>query len=38
VIKKWFFVELKPEIFWPRERDFRTTTAVTLSLEVQVGG
>jgi len=36
-IKKWLFIELQPEIYWLREKDFKATTAFTLSLEVQFG-
>lgn len=36
-IKKWFFFELKPELYWPQESDYSITTAFTLTLEVQFG-
>jgi hypothetical protein len=37
LIKPWFFVELKPELYWPRDRGFRSITAATLTFEIQFG-
>jgi len=36
-IKKWIFFEVIPEVYWPRERDFKTTGALKLILEIQFG-
>jgi hypothetical protein len=36
-IKKWLFFEVQPEVYWLREKDFQTTFALTLTLEIQFG-
>lgn len=36
-IKRWLYFELKPEVYWLRENNFRTTSAFTLTLEAQFG-
>ncbi len=36
-IKKWLFFELRPEINWQREHQFKAATAFTLTLEVRFG-
>lgn len=36
-IKKWLFLELLPEISWPREHGFKSVAAFTLTLEVRFG-
>ncbi|WP_303720336.1 hypothetical protein [Malonomonas rubra] len=35
IIKKWLFIELKPEVQWRREKDFDPTGIFTLTFEVQ---
>ncbi|NOY12356.1 MAG: hypothetical protein GXP51_01285 [Deltaproteobacteria bacterium] len=35
IIKKWLFIELKPEIKWARDKDFKATGIFTLTFEVQ---
>lgn len=35
IIKKWLFVELKPEAKWSRENDFKVAGIFTLTFEVQ---
>lgn len=35
IIKKWLFVELRPEVKWSREKDFKATGIFTLTFEVQ---
>ncbi len=37
IIKKWLFVELKPEVKWARENDFKSAGIFTLTLEAQFG-
>ncbi|MFO7577149.1 MAG: hypothetical protein R6W66_05425 [Pelovirga sp.] len=37
LLKPWFFVELKPELYWPRDRGFHSITAATLTFEIQFG-
>ena len=36
-IKKWLFFELRPEVNWQREKDFKATLAFTFTLEVRFG-
>ena len=36
-LKEWLYFEVLPEVFWPRERDFTSTTALSLTLEIQFG-
>lgn len=35
IIKKWLFVEMKPEVKWAREKNFKAASIFTLTLEVQ---
>jgi hypothetical protein len=35
IVKKWLFIELKPELKWPRVKNFDTTGIFTLTLEIQ---
>ena len=37
-LRPWFFVEFWPIVGWPEERDYRTTLAARLRLEVNFGG
>jgi hypothetical protein len=36
-IKKWLFVELRPEINWQRENNFKMATAFTVTVEARFG-
>lgn len=38
IAKKWLFVELKPELKWTREKNFKATSIFTLTVEIQFGG
>jgi len=37
IFRQWLFIELKPEIYWHRNQDFRATSLFTLNLEIQFG-
>ena len=38
LFRPWFFVEFWPFLAWPEERDYKTTFAARLRLEVNFGG
>ena len=38
LFRPWFYVELWPIVAWPEERDFDTTLAARLRLEINLGG
>ncbi|MEM8769695.1 MAG: hypothetical protein AAGE43_19855, partial [Pseudomonadota bacterium] len=38
LFRPWFYVEVWPIVAWPEERDYDTTLAARIRLEVNFGG